>query len=88
MKPVYMMVTSWCPYCKQAKSILKEVLEEHPEWSSLEISIIDEEKEKEKLKPFFNYYYVPTVYVGEEKSFEGVPSKELIVTALETAAKG
>ena len=43
----------------------------------MSITIIDEENDKDQIKPFFNYY-VPTVYVGEDKSFEGVPSEDLL----------
>ncbi|HHX38087.1 MAG TPA: glutaredoxin [Clostridiaceae bacterium] len=88
MKPVYMIVTSWCPHCKRAKAMLQELLEENPAWQELSITLIDEEKDTDQMKPFFNYYYVPTVYVGETKSFEGVPSKELIKEALEQAYQG
>lgn len=87
MKPVYILTTSWCPHCKNARQILSDLLAERPEWADLSIQIIDEEKEPDQLKPFFNYYYVPTVYVGEDKQFEGVPSRELMEAAL-TAAYG
>ncbi|MGI6077813.1 MAG: glutaredoxin family protein [Fastidiosipilaceae bacterium] len=88
MKPVYMIVTSWCPHCKRARGILQDLLEENPAWKELSITIIDEENDKDQIKPFFNYYYVPTVYVGEDKSFEGVPSEDLLREALETAYNG
>lgn len=85
MKNISMIVTSWCPHCKNARKWMAELLEENPKYQSLSIEIIDEENETDKLKPYFSYYYVPTYYVGEHKAHEGVPSKELIRQVLEEA---
>ena len=85
MKKMYVLTTSWCPHCTRAKQIIEDLLAEHPEWQTVDLSIIDEEKEPEKMKPFFNYYYVPTVYVGEDKVFEGVPSDQLLAEAFQKA---
>lgn len=86
MKQVYMMITDWCPHCKRAKEWMKELVQEHPEYAQVNIEIIDEEKMPEKIKEQgFNYYYVPTYYVGEEKVHEGVPSKEIVQSVYEKA---
>lgn len=84
-KTMYVLTTSWCPHCKRAKQLISDLLTEHPELRAVDLQIIDEEKEPEKMQSFFKYYYVPTVYVGEEKIFEGVPSDQLIKEAFEKA---
>ncbi|MDO4792935.1 MAG: thioredoxin family protein [Filifactor alocis] len=86
MKPVYMLITDWCPHCKKAKEWMKELVEENPEYAKVEIEIIDEEKTPEKIKEHnFNYYYVPTYYVEGDKVHEGVPTKEIVKSVYEKA---
>ncbi|MCI1944794.1 glutaredoxin family protein [Clostridium luticellarii] len=77
MKPVHMFVTSWCPYCRQALSWMKEIQSETPEYKNIDVKIIDEEKHPEIAKKY-DYYYVPTYFVGDTKIHEGVPSQEII----------
>ncbi len=77
MKPVHMFVTSWCPYCKQALSWMKELQNKIPEYKNINVEIIDEEKHPEIAKKY-DYYYVPTYFVGNTKIHEGVPSQEII----------
>ncbi|MCH3965258.1 MAG: thioredoxin family protein [Clostridium sp.] len=72
-----MFVTSWCPYCKQALNWMKEIQNENPEYKNIDVEIIDEERSPEIAKKY-DYYYVPTYFVGENKIHEGVPSKEII----------
>ncbi|WP_446898332.1 glutaredoxin family protein [Clostridium sp. LBM24168] len=77
MEPVHMFITSWCPYCKQALNWMKELKNENPEYTNIDIKIVDEELNPETAKKY-DYYYVPTYFVGEKKMHEGVPSKEII----------
>lgn len=86
MKKVYMMITSWCPHCRKAKGWLEELRKDNGEYAKVDIEVIDEEKEPDKIKEHgFEYYYVPTFYVEKEKVFEGVPSKELVENVLKKA---
>lgn len=86
MKPVYMLITDWCPHCKRAKEWMKELVQENPEYAKVEIEIIDEEKTPEKITEHgFNYYYVPTYYVEGDKVHEGVPTKEIVKSVYEKA---
>lgn len=77
MNTLYMFVTSWCPYCKKALSWMKELEAENPAYKDINIKIVDEEEETEIARKF-DYYYVPTYFLNEEKLFEGVPTKEII----------
>ncbi|MDD3224868.1 MAG: glutaredoxin [Clostridium sp.] len=86
MKSVKMFVTSWCPYCKMALSIMDELKESNPTYKNIDIEIIDEEREPDIAKEY-DYYYVPTYFVDDKKLLEGVPSKEIIQSVFETALK-
>ncbi|ERI91771.1 hypothetical protein HMPREF1982_02814 [Clostridiales bacterium oral taxon 876 str. F0540] len=84
MKNVVMLITDWCPHCKRASSWMEELINENPEYSKVEVRVIDEEKEPEAAKKY-DYYYVPTYYVGETKVHEGVPTKEIVKNVFEKA---
>lgn len=86
MKPVLMFITGWCPYCKQAFSIIEDLKNTNPEYANIEVKIIDEERQPEIAKKY-DYYYVPTFYVNEVKIHEGVPSKDIIRRVFEEACK-
>ena len=59
-----------CPFCKRALKYIDELKEEHPEYKEIELDIIDEREQKE-LADSYDYYYVPTFYLGEKKLHEG-----------------
>ena len=59
-----------CPFCKRALQYISELKEEHPEFKSIELDIIDEQEQQE-LANSYDYYYVPTFYLGDEKLHEG-----------------
>lgn len=84
MRPVTMFVTSWCPYCKQALSFMDSLKRENPKYQDIEIKIIDEELHPEISKQY-DYYYVPTYYVGNFKAHEGVPTKEIVKQVFDRA---
>jgi thioredoxin 1 len=84
MNTVFMFVTDWCPYCKQALNLMEELKKENPKYSEVEVKIIDEEREPE-IAEKYDYYYVPTFFVNGVKIHEGIPSKEIIRTVYEKA---
>ena len=81
MKPVMMFVTSWCPYCKSAVHMIHELRSAHPEYQDIAIDILDEE-ECPEFSDRFDYYYVPTLYVGGKKMHEGIPTLEKLDAVL------
>lgn len=86
MKKLYMFVTSWCPHCKNAKAWIQELKKEHPEYETINLEIIDEEKEVDRVNELnFDYYFVPTFFLETEKLHEGVPSREIIKKVLDKA---
>lgn len=86
MNPVFMFITDWCPYCKQANSIMEDLKNTNPEYANIEVKVIDEERQPEIAKQY-DYYYVPTFYVNGVKIHEGIPSKDIIRKVFEYASK-
>jgi len=84
MGTIIILITSWCPYCRRALSWIDELKNENPNYSKVEMKIIDEEMEPEAARKY-DYYYVPTFYVDDQKIFEGVPSKEIVRNVFEKA---
>ena len=77
MKPVIMFVTEWCPYCKRALNWMEDIKKQNPEYTNIQIKIIDEELQPDIAKQY-TYYYVPTYYVDGVKVHEGAASKDII----------
>jgi glutaredoxin len=77
MKEIKMFMMATCPHCRRAAELMEEIYSEHPEYKDIPLKKIDETKESAYAAKF-DYYYVPTYYVGGEKLHEGVPSKEAI----------
>jgi glutaredoxin len=73
-----------CPYCKQAINWMKELEQENPAYSDIEIKTIDENLEPD-IAEQYDYYYVPTYYINGEKVHEGVATKEKIKQVFDTA---
>jgi glutaredoxin len=62
-----------CPYCVKAKRAIEELKEDYPEYQNIEIEWIDEHKNV-SLADQYDYYYVPTIFYGEEKLYEASPA--------------
>ena len=71
-----------CPYCIQADKWLDELREENPDYAKIEIRIVDEAKEVDFANSY-NYYYVPTFFMGDKKLHEGAATKEKIKSVLD-----
>lgn len=70
MKPVKLFYLRNCPYCKKALRYIDEAKAAHPELSAVAVETI-EESELPDVADSYDYYYVPTFYVGDEKVYEG-----------------
>ena len=71
MKPVKLFYLKTCPFCKKALRYIEEAKAAHPELEAVEIEMI-EESEEPAVADQYDYYYVPTFYVGGgEKVHEG-----------------
>ena len=70
MKPVKLFYLKNCPFCRKALRYIEQAKAAHPELQPVAIEMI-EESEQPALADKFDYYYVPTFYVGDEKVHEG-----------------
>jgi glutaredoxin len=84
MKEIKMFFMETCPHCRKAFELMDEIYSENPEYKNIPVKKIDETKESDYASKF-DYYYVPTFYVGDEKLHEGVPSKASIEKVFEAA---
>ena len=64
-----------CPYCRNANIAIDELIKEHPEYADVKIERIDENDWPAGMMGY-NYYYVPTMFVGNEKVYEAQPGQQ------------
>lgn len=90
MKELTAFYLTDCPYCINAKAALAELCKEKPEYAGISIDWIEESVEPERTNGY-DYYYVPTFFLGKEKLYEAKPGetyeecRELVKSCLEKA---
>ena len=84
MKKMKMFYLEHCPFCKRAFQYIEELKAEHPELASIDIETIEESQHPE-IADQYDYYYVPTFYLGEDKLFEGHMEKADVKAVLDKA---
>lgn len=84
MKKITMFTMESCPYCRQAHKWMKELFESSPQYASIPLTIIDEVQDPDTADKY-DYYYVPTYYVDNQKVHEGVASYSIISNVFEKA---
>ena len=74
---ITMFTMESCPYCKSARKWMDEVLKSDAKYSEIPLTIIDEVEEPD-VAAKFDYYYVPTYYIGDKKVHEGAATFEIV----------
>ncbi len=87
MLPVKLFYLRTCPFCKKALRYIDEAKADHPELAAVEIEMI-EESERPDVADRYDYYYVPTFYVGDRKVHEGGIYPDEVEAVLREAAAG
>ncbi len=72
MKTIELFHLPDCPYCIKAERAIKELCAENPAYAGIEVTWIDESVQVEYANRK-DYYYVPTIFYGEEKLYEANP---------------
>ncbi|MDR3553108.1 MAG: thioredoxin family protein [Clostridia bacterium] len=85
MKKITMFTMEACPFCRQALGMIETLRAENPAYADVEIEMIDE-VEHPDIADRYDYWYVPTFYVGGEKLHEGVPTPEKVEAVFRAAA--
>ena len=75
MKKITYFYMSGCPYCKNADEAIEELIKENGAYAQLEFDRIDETREAERTEGY-DYYYIPTMFIGEEKKYEANPMQD------------
>lgn len=86
MKEILYFLQRTCPYCIKANQLLQEAFKQHPEYRNIPLRIVDELADPQ-FADQYDYYYVPTFYVGNEKVHEGPVTEKEILGILEKAGR-
>ena len=86
LKPIKMFMKSTCPYCMEARRWMNVLIAENEKYKSLEITMVDENVHPD-IAAQYDYYYVPTYYVGDEKVHEGAANREKVKRVFDLAAE-
>lgn len=74
-KKVVAFYLEGCPYCRQARKALEELLSGKPEYSLVKIEWVEENQHPE-ISASYDYYHVPTFFVDGEKVYEAHPGEK------------
>ncbi|MBQ7174865.1 MAG: glutaredoxin [Lachnospiraceae bacterium] len=74
MKEVKLFILNGCPYCRQAFEALGELKEEDSRYGEVPIKIYEEYNDAEVVAQH-EYYYTPTMYIGNDKIYEAHPGE-------------
>ena len=86
MKKITMFTMASCPYCRVAHRWMKQVLQNNLEYKDITLEIIDEVMHPQ-IANNYDYWFVPTYYIEDEKVHEGAASKKIIKKIFEQAYK-
>lgn len=69
MKELTMFYLDSCGYCDKARRALDELFIENPAYAAIPLTRIEESREP-ALADSYDYYAVPSFFIGKEKLFE------------------
>ena len=75
MKKLTIFYLQNCPYCRNAIRAVEEICAENPALKSVSIKWI-EERQNPGLAEQYDYYYVPSVFLGKDKLYECNPADD------------
>ena len=75
MKKITLFYLEDCPYCHYAKRAVKELTAENTAYDNIEIDWVEESRHPE-ISRSYDYYYVPTIFYGNNKLYEAHPSEK------------
>ena len=83
-KKLYMVITSWCPYCQRSLKWMEDMMNEDEKYQDLEIEVIDEEQNP-KAASAYKYELVPNFHLNGIKIYEGAATQEDIKEVMKKA---
>lgn len=85
-KEIIFFHLSYCPHCLRARQLMAQLFKTHPEYKSIPIREVNENKEPE-FADSFDYYLVPAFFVDGKKVHEGRVTYDQIKAVFEEALK-
>lgn len=73
MKALTVFYLAGCPYCRNARRALAELIAEDPARGAVPVTWI-EESEQPAVADRYDYYRVPSVFLDGEKLYEASPA--------------
>lgn len=70
MKELTFFLLPSCPHCRLAQSFVDKLQKENPAYAEIPMRKVDESREV-ALANSYNYFYVPSFFIGKKKLFEG-----------------
>lgn len=70
MKELTIFIQKSCPHCVLAKKFITQLCMEDSRYAALPIIEIDEYEQRE-LADSYDYWYVPSFFIGKKKLHEG-----------------
>ncbi len=75
MKKITLFYLENCPYCHYARRALEELKAEKKEYGEIQVDWVEESKNPD-IAGKYDYYYVPTMFLGDRKLYEASPSED------------
>ena len=75
---------TYCPYCQQADSWIKELMDENPKYRDIEFDVRDENT-GDFNDPGFEHEYVPSFFLNGKKLHDGAATRDKIRAVLDAA---
>jgi len=69
MKGIKLFYLTHCPYCIQARKVIDDLISADSKYGDIEIEWIEESQHPD-IADQYDYYYVPTIFIGNEKVYE------------------
>ena len=84
MKELTYFYLPGCPFCKQASAWMEELIKENPDYEKIPVQRVDE-RQNRALADQYDYWLVPSFFIGDEKLHEGAATKDIIKKVLDKA---
>lgn len=86
MKEITMFTLKNCPHCLLAKRLIKGLRDGDARYAAIQITEIDE-REQPALADSYDYWLVPSFFIGREKLHEGHAEYADVKAVLDAALK-
>ncbi len=86
MKEITLFYQEGCPHCQNARQMVEQLTKDNAQYAQVPLKLVEETQEPD-LANQYDYFLVPTFYVGQEKLHEGVPTQEAVEAVFAAALK-